>query len=202
MWKGQKRTLSKLPQGQQGLYRLMIVTPTALWPLSLLLDGKTTCYTHDKLTRYFEIYSISFHLIFLRNVDGCWSLVSMRHIIHKCFNVYPYIAYSCVVAIHISWILGSGPRWYGKWHSHVIQEQGNNYSWVDLIAFLFEVFKYLFKKLFFRQIFLKSIYFFSCKIPENQESASLMVTNKVMSYTDYTMTPCIQKVFIATYICI
>ena len=29
-----------------------------------------------------------------------------------------------------------------------------------------------------------------------------MVTNKVMSYTDYTMTPCIQKVFIATYICI
>ena len=62
----------------------------------------------------------------------------------------------------------------------------------DLIAFLFEVFKYLFKKLFFRQIFLKSIYFSSCKIPENQESASLMATNKVMSYTDYTMTPCIQ----------
>ena len=28
---------------------------------------------------------------------------------------------------------------------------------LDLIAFLFEVFKYLFKKLFFRQIFLKSI---------------------------------------------
>ena len=55
-------------------------------------------------------------------------------------------------------------------------------------------------KLFFRQIFLKSIYFSSCKIPENQESASLMVTSKVMSYTDYTMTPCIQKVFIATYI--
>ena len=63
-------------------------------------------------------------------------------------------------------------------------------------------FLYLFKKLFFRQIYLKSIYFSSCKIPENQESASLMVTNKVMSYTDYTMTPCIQKVFIATYICI
>ena len=74
------------------------------------------------------------------------------------------------------------------------------YSWVDLIAFLFEVFKYLFKKLFFRHILLKSIYFSSCKIPENQESASLMITNKVMSYTDYTMTPCIQKVFIATYI--
>ena len=44
------------------------------------------------------------------------------------------------------------------------------------------------------QIFIKSIYFSSCKIPENQESASLMVTNKVMPYTDYTMTPCIQKV--------
>ena len=133
-------------------------------------------------------------------MDGCWSLVSMRHIIHKFVNVYPYIAYSCEVAIHIiiSWILGSGPRWYGKWHSHVIQEQGNNNSWVDLIAFLFEVFKNLFKKLFFRQTFRKNIYFSSCKIPENQESASLMVTNKVMSYTDYTMTP----VFIATHICI
>ena len=135
-------------------------------------------------------------------MDGCWSLVSMRHIIHKFVNVYPYIAYSCEVAIHIiiSWILGSGPRWYGKWHSHIIQEQGNNYSWVDLIAFLFEVFKYLYKNLFFRHIFLKSIYFSSYKIPENLESASLMVTNKVMSYTDYTMSPCIQKVFIATYI--
>ena len=118
-------------------------------------------------------------------MDGCWSLVSMRHIIHKFVNVYPYIAYSCEVAIHIiiSWILGSGPRWYGKWHSHVIQEQGNNYSWVDLIAFLFEVFKYLFKKLFFRQIFLKSIYFSSCKIPENQESASLMVTKLCLILT-------------------
>ena len=136
------------------------------------------------ITRYFEINWISFHLIFLRKVDGCWSLVSMRHIIHKFVNEYPYIAYSCEVAIHIiiNWILGSGLRWYGKWYSHVIQEQGNNYSWVDLIAFLFEVFKYLFKKLFFRQMFLKSI-FPSCKIHENQESASLMVTNKVMSYT-------------------
>ena len=117
----------------------------------------------------------------------------MRHIIHKFVNVYPLIAYSCEVAIHIiiSWILGS----------HDKQEQGNNYSWVDIIAFLFKVFKYLFKKLFFRQIFLKSIYFSSCKIPENQESASLMVTNKVMPYTDYTITLCIQNVFIATYIC-
>ena len=127
----------------------------------------------------------------------------MRHIIHKFVNMYPYIAYSCEVAIHIilSWILGSGPRWYGKWHSHVIQEQGNNYSWVDLIAF-FGGSSNICLKMFFRQIYLKSIYFSSCKIPENQESASLMVTNKVMSYTDYTMTPCIQKVFIATYICI
>ena len=59
----------------------------------------------------FEINSISLPLIFLRNVDGCWSLVSMRHIIHKFVNVYPYIAYSCEVAIHIiiSCILGSGP---------------------------------------------------------------------------------------------
>ena len=132
--------------------------------------------------RYFEIYSISFHLIFLRKVDGCWSLVSMRHIIHKFVNVHPLIAYSCEVAIHIiiSWILGSGPRWYGKWHSHDIQEQGNYYSWVDRSHCLsFEVFKYLFKKLFFRQIFLKSIYFSSCKIPENQESASPMVINRV-----------------------
>ena len=38
---------------------------------------------------------ISFHLIFLRKVDGCWSLVSIHHIIHKFVNVYPYIAYSC-----------------------------------------------------------------------------------------------------------
>ena len=81
-----------------------------------------------------------------------------------------------------------------------MQEQGNNYSRVDVIAFLFEVSKYVFKKLFLRQIFLKSINFSSCKIPENQESSSLMVTNKDMPYTDYTMTPCIQKVFIATYI--
>ena len=94
-------------------------------------------------------------------MDGCWSLVSMSHIIHKFVNVYPLIAYSCEVAIHIimSWILGSGPRWYGKWHSHNIQEQGNDYSLVDIIAFLFEVFKYLFKKLFLRQIFLRAFIF-------------------------------------------
>ena len=60
------------------------------------------------------------------------------------------------MAIHIiiSWILGSGPRWYGKWHSHVIQEQGNNYSWVDLIAFLFEVFKYCFSDKFSLRTFI------------------------------------------------
>ena len=57
-----------------------------------------------------------------------------------------------------------------------------------------------FKNCFSDKVSLRAIS--SCKIPENQESASLMVTNKVMSYTDYTMTPCIQKVFIATYICI
>ena len=140
-------------------------------------------------------------------VVGNWS---MRHIIHKFVNVYPYIAYSCKVAIHIiiSWILGSGQhgqRWYVKWHSHVIQEQGNNYSWVDLIAFLFEVFKYryLFKKKCFSDKFSWRAFIFPhAKFLKNQESASLMVTNKVMSYTDYTMTPCLQKVSIATYICI
>ena len=95
-------------------------------------------------------------------VVGNWS---MRHIIHKFVNVYPYIAYSCKVAIHIiiNWILGSGQhgqRWYVKWHSHVIQEQGNNYSWVDLIAFLFEVFKYLFKKIVFQTNFPEEHLFF------------------------------------------
>ena len=85
----------------------------------------------------------------------------MRHIIHKFVNVYPLIAYSCAVAIHIiiSWILGSGPRWYGKWHSHNIQEQGNNYSRVDIIAFLFEVFKYLFKNCFSDKFFLRAFIF-------------------------------------------
>ena len=62
----------------------------------------------------------------------------------------------------------------------------------------FWVLEYLFKKLFLRQFFLNSIYFSSCKIPENQESASLMVTNKVMPYhAGYTMTLCtrdIQKI--------
>ena len=176
----------------------MIVTPTSLWPLSLLLDG-------DELTRYFEINSISFHLIFLRKVDGCWSLVSMRHIIYKFVNVYPYIAYSCQVAIHIiiSWILGSGPRWYGKWQSHIIQEQGNNYSWVDLIAFLFEVLNICLTKLFFIQTFLKNIIFPHAKFMKTRNLHLLWLQTKFnMSYTEYIRTPCIQKVFIATYICI
>ena len=56
--------------------------------------------------------------------------------------------------------------------------------------------------MYFRQIFLKSMYFSSCKIPQNQESASLTVLNEVLPYTGYTMTPCMQKVFIATYICL
>ena len=57
------------------------------------------------------------------------------------------------------------------------------------------------KKLFFRQIFLKSIYFF---LIHNSWKPGICISYgyKVMSYTDYTMTPCIQKVFIATYICI
>ena len=94
-------------------------------------------------------------------MDGCWSLVFISHIIHKFVNVHPYIAYSCEVVIHIiiSWILGSGPRWYGKWHSHVIQEQGNDYSWVDLIAFLFDVFKYLFKNCFSEKFSLRAFIF-------------------------------------------
>ena len=81
----------------------------------------------------------------------------MRHIIHKFVHVYPYIEYSCKVAIHIiiSWILGSGPRWYGKWHSHVIQEQGNNYS----LPFFLRSSNICLKTCFFRQIFLKSIFF-------------------------------------------
>ena len=56
--------------------------------------------------------------------------------------------------------------------------------------------------MYFRQFFLKTMYFSSCKIPQNQESASLTVLNEVLSYTGYTMTPCMQKVFIATYICL
>ena len=49
------------------------------------------------------------------------------------------------------------------------------------------------KNCFSDKFSLRAFNFSSCKIPEIQESASLMVTNKVMSNTDYTMTPCIQK---------
>ena len=101
-------------------------------------------------------------------------------------NVYPYIAYSCEVAIHIiiSWIFWSGPRLYGKWHSHVIQEQGNNYSWVDLIAFLFEVFKYLFKKLFSDKFSFRAFIFPHAKFLKTmQESASFMVTKVCLILT-------------------
>ena len=56
--------------------------------------------------------------------------------------------------------------------------------------------------MYFRQFFLKSMYFSSCKIPENLKSASLTVLNEVLPYTGYTMTLCMQKVFIATYICL
>ena len=136
-------------------------------------------------------------------MDGCWSLVSMRHIIHKFVNVYPYIAYSCEVAIHIiiSWILGSGPRWYGKWHSHVIQEQGNNYFWVDLIAFLFEVFKYLFKKLFFRKIFLKSIIFPHAKFLKTKNLNHLWLQTKLcLILTTPWLT--VYKRFLLQHICV
>ena len=135
--------------------------------------------------RYFEINSISFHLIFLRKVDGCWSLVSMRHIIHKFVNVYPLTAYYCEVAIHIiiSWILGSGPRWYMyanlKWHSHNIQEQGNNYPWVDIVAFLFEVFKYLFKNCFSDKFFLRAFIFPHAKFLKTRNLHPLWLQTKL-----------------------
>ena len=56
--------------------------------------------------------------------------------------------------------------------------------------------------MYFRQFFLKSMYFSSFKIPENQESASLTVLSEGTPYTGYTMTLCMQKVFIAKYICL
>ena len=46
------------------------------------------------------------------------------------------------------------------------------------------------------------MYFSSCKIPEYQESAYLTVLNKVLPYTGYIMTRCMQKGFIASYICL
>ena len=54
----------------------------------------------------------------------------------------------------------------------------------------------------FQTFFLKSMHFSSCKIPENQESASLTVLNEVLPYTGYIMTRCMQKVFTAAYICL
>ena len=156
------RTLSQLPLGQQGLNRLMIVTPTALWPqlATKWVDHRLYSWRFN-YRRYFEIYSISFHLIFLRKVDGCWSLVFMRHIIHKFVNVYPLIAYYCEVAIHliISWILGSGPRWYGRWHSHNIQEQGNNYSWVEALPFFLRFSNICLKNCFSDKFFLRAFIF-------------------------------------------
>ena len=59
-----------------------------------------------------------------------------------------------------------------------------------------------FPRVFQTIFFIKSMYISSCKIPENLESASLTVLNEVLPYTGYTMTPCMQKVFIATYICL
>ena len=128
----------------------------------------------------------------------------MRRIIHKFVNVYPYIAYSCKVAIHIiiSWILGSGRDYMESGIVTSYKNKGIIIPKLISLPFFLRSSNICLKNCFFRQIFLKSIYFSSCQIPENQESASLMVTNKVMSYTDYTMTPCRQKVFSATYICI
>ena len=85
------------------------------------------------------------------------------------------------MAIHIiiSWILGSGPRWYGKWHSHVIQEQGNNYSWVDLIAFLFEVFKYLFKNCFSDKFSLRAFIFPHAKFLKTRNLHLLWLQTKL-----------------------
>ena len=71
-----------------------------------------------------------------------------------------------------------------------------------LMRFNLDIFKctHYLLHMYFRQFFLKSMYFSSCKIPENQESASLTILNKVLAYTGYTMTRCMQKVFIAAYI--
>ena len=55
----------------------------------------------------------------------------------------------------------------------------------------------------FTHVFQTNFYLSACKIPENQESASLTVLNEALRYTGYTMTPCILKVFfITTYICL
>ena len=55
---------------------------------------------------------------------------------------------------YISWILGCGPRWYGKWHSQGIQIAHGLIS-----SLFFRSSNICSKKLYFRQIFLKSIYF-------------------------------------------
>ena len=158
---------------------------------------------YNNYCRYFEIYSISSHLIFLRKVDGCWSLVSMRHIINKFVNVYPLIAYSCEVAIHIiiSWILGSGPRWYGKWHSHNIQEQGNNYSWVDIIAFLLRSSNICLKNCFSDKFFLRALIFPRAKFLKTRiliqyvcyARFSLAVTSKICGIKIIALMPWKQR---------
>ena len=50
--------------------------------------------------------------------------------------------------------------------------------------------------------FLIACSFPHAKIPEDQESASLTVLNEVLPYTRYTMTLFMQKLFIATNICL
>ena len=95
---GTKKNLVQASSGSTG--SLSSYDYNTYSPLTSKLATRWVDHMLDELTRYFEINSISFHLIFLSQVDGCWSLVSMRHIIHKFVNVYPYKAYSCEVAIH------------------------------------------------------------------------------------------------------
>ena len=57
-------------------------------------------------------------------------------------------------------------------------------------------------KCFSDKFFLRACIFPHAKISKNQEFASLTVLHEVLPYTCYTMTLCIQKVFIATNICL
>ena len=56
--------------------------------------------------------------------------------------------------------------------------------------------------MYFRQFFLKSMYFSSWKISENQESVSLTVLNEVLPYTGLYNDSPYSKGFIAAYICL
>ena len=60
--------------------------------LSLLPDGLTTVYTHEDVTRYFEMYIISVTLAF--STKGGWLLVIGLYASYysQIDNVYPLIA--------------------------------------------------------------------------------------------------------------